>query len=371
MNKQSQEIPFFSFTLAPEELKQKWTNAMQGVMIKGHFILGDEVRKFEKAWAQGNGNQYAVGVSNGQDGLILALRALGVGTGDVVVVPAHSFIATHNAVISLGATPYSVDVDNQGLLTSLTLENLGFIPKAVIVVHMHGQMCEMKEIVSWAKTKNVYLIEDCSQAHFAKSNGKNSGTLGDIGVFSLYPTKNLGALGDAGVVVTNHVHLHDKLRSLTNYGSTPGNKYEHKSFGLNNRLDEIQAAILNVNLQFLEQWNQRRREIANLYFDGLCESKIRFLQKNLKENVWHHFCILHPQRDTLKSRLLEMGIQTEIHYPNVASIECEKYSNLEEGEYPEATCISMQTLSLPISQWHSDSDIETVIRSVRKVLSEI
>jgi dTDP-4-amino-4,6-dideoxygalactose transaminase len=365
------EVPFFSTTRAPDGLRMSWKSAIGNVIDSGQFILGSEVAQFERNWAKKLDIKYALGTSNGQDGLILALRALGIGEGKNVLVPAHSFIATHNAVLNVGAIPVSVDVNKNGLIDTDHLKKLKIKIDAIIVVHMHGAMCDMQVIMNWAGKLNIKVIEDCSQSHLATQNGSFSGSFGDIGVFSCYPTKNLGALGDAGIVVTNQEELHNEMRSLANYGSTPGNKYEHKSLGLNNRLDEMQAAVLNINLPFLEQWNQRRREIANQYFDGLRDSNIRFLQKNLKENVWHHFCILHPQRDALKSSLLELGIQTEIHYPNVASIECEKYSNFEKGEYPEATSISTQTLSLPMSQWHSDSDIETVIRCVRKVLLEI
>lgn len=365
------KVPFFSLGKAPESLRMSWNSAISKVIDSGQFISGNEVGEFERSWAKRLGVGFALGTSNGQDGLILALRALGVGQGKFVVVPAHSFIATHNAILNVGAIPISVDVNKHGLIDMDHLKDLKIKIDAIIVVHIHGAMCDMREVMNWAKNLNVKVIEDGSQSHLATQDGFFSGTIGDIGVFSCYPTKNLGALGDAGVVVTNQEDLYDKLRLLSNYGSTPGNKYEHKSFGLNNRLDEMQAAVLNVNLEFLAQWNERRREIAKLYFDGLRHSDIQFLQKNNQEHVWHHFCILHPRRDILKRALLELGIQTEIHYPNVASIECENYAKVEMGRYPEATKISEQTLSLPISQWHSDDEINTVIQSIKKALAEL
>jgi dTDP-4-amino-4,6-dideoxygalactose transaminase len=263
------KVPFFSTAKAPESLRISWTSAISKVIESGQFISGNEVDEFERNWANRLGTRFAVGTSNGQDGLILALRALGIGQGKFVLVPAHSFIATHNAVLNVGAIPISVDVNRNGLIDTDQLKEITAKIDAVIVVHMHGAMCDMRTIMNWAKSLDIKVIEDSSQSHFAKQDGFFSGTIGDVGVFSCYPTKNLGALGDAGVVVTSQVHLYDKLRSLANYGSTPGNKYEHKSFGLNNRLDEIQAAILNINLGFLVQWNQRRREIAKLYFDQI------------------------------------------------------------------------------------------------------
>ncbi len=364
-------IPFFSTAKAPDSLRKSWNLAIAKVIDSGQFIAGNEVGEFEKNWAHELGVRFAVGTSNGQDGLILALRAMGIGHGNLVVVPAHSFIATHNAVLNVGAIPVSVDVNVNGLIDADQLNELKVKVDAIIVVHMHGAMCDMSAVMKWAKNQNARVIEDSSQAHLAMKEGLLSGTIGDIGVFSCYPTKNLGALGDAGIVVTNQEDLHKKLWSLANYGSSLGNKYEHKSFGLNNRLDEMQAAILNVNLEYLARWNQRRREIARLYLDGLAETSVQFLQKNIQENVWHHFCILHPKRDLLKKELLELGIRTEIHYPNVASVECEEFSNHTPGKYPEATKISSQTLSLPISQWHLDHEIEAVIEGIKKILAEI
>jgi dTDP-4-amino-4,6-dideoxygalactose transaminase len=361
------EIPFFSFDLAPLELKHEWVSRIGKVINKGQFILGDEVFEFEKSWALRNGNKYAVGVSNGQDALILALRALGVGKNDEVVVPAHSFIATHNAIVALGAIPHSVDVNQQGLISASELNNLEFIPKALIVVHMHGQMCEMIDIMKWAKARDVAVIEDCSQAHFAKLEEKNSGTYGDVGIFSLYPTKNLGALGDAGIIVTDSDEINQKISSMANYGSTKGDKYEHKEFGLNNRLDEIQAAVLNVNLPLLGEWNNRRREIADLYIESLKNSPYKIMQVQSQKNVWHHFCILHENRDQLRKRLAEKQIRTEIHYPNLAATESERMLGQNQKNYPIAMSISRNVLSLPISPWHTTKQIFSVIDALKEL----
>jgi dTDP-4-amino-4,6-dideoxygalactose transaminase len=365
MSDASVEIPFFSFDLAPLELKQKWVSRISKVIEKGQFIFGDEVREFEKSWAFKNGNKYAVGVSNGQDALILALRAIGVGKNDKVIVPAHSFIATHNAIVALGAVPYSVDVNQQGLISASDLHNLDFVPKALIVVHMHGQMCEMIDIMTWAKENDIAVIEDCSQAHFAKFEGKNSGTFGDVGIFSLYPTKNLGALGDAGILVTDSNQIFQKVSSLANYGSSKDDKYEHKEFGLNNRLDEIQAAVLNVNLPLLEDWNNRRREIADLYIEELTSLPYKIMQSQSRNNVWHHFCILYENRDQLRTQLAEKGIRTEIHYPNLAATESERILGQNQKTYPNAMFISRSVLSLPISPWHTDNQILSVIDALK------
>jgi dTDP-4-amino-4,6-dideoxygalactose transaminase len=371
MSEQAKFIPFYSFDLAPQELKNEWNEAISNCISKGVFILGDEVKALEEAWARLNGAKFALGVSNGQDALILALRALGIKTGDRVIVPAHTFIATHNAILEVGAIPHSIDVDENGLIDLSLIQRLDFTPSALIVVHMHGMICEMDGILQWASTEKVRIIEDCSQAHFGRQGKSLAGTFGDVGIFSCYPTKNLGALGDAGLIITNSETIFTKMRSLSNYGSTPGNKYEHKSFGLNNRLDEIQAGVLNVNLKYLEKWNSRRREIANLYFANLKHPPIEFLQPNLEGNVWHHFCILYEKRDELRNRLTEKGVYTEIHYPNVAGIECENYANLSNGNYPVAASIAQTTLSLPISPWHSDQDIFYVIEMINQSIMEI
>lgn len=361
------EVPFFSFNLAPRELKQEWLSRIGMVIEKGRFIQGEEVRAFENSWAIKNGNDYALGISNGQDALILALKAIGVGKDDVVVVPAHSFIATHNAIAEIGATPYSVDVSAEGLVSASVLDTLNFTPKALIVVHMHGHICKMDDIMKWAEVNNVYVVEDCSQAHFAEHKGKKSGTFGDVGIFSLYPTKNLGAIGDAGVLVTNSQDIYEKVSSLANYGSSKNDKYEHKKFGLNNRLDEIQAAVLNVNLPLLGGWNARRGEIADIYIEKLKNLPVKVLQKQSAENVWHHFCILHENRDELKKKLVKKGIHTEIHYPNLAATESEIILGQEQRVYPNAQFISRNVLSLPISPWHTDQHILTVVDGLKEL----
>jgi len=364
-------VPFFSFEKAPQSLKDEWLHAFASCLAEGIFIRGKQVEMFERNWEAENGVKYALGVSNGQDALILALRALGISASEKVAVPAHSFIATHNAILAVGAVPVSVDVNEYGLINFEELEKLDPRPSAVIVVHMHGMMCDMDRIMLWANANKIKVVEDSSQAHLATQNRKFAGSIGDVGVYSCYPTKNLGALGDAGVVITNSLGLFEKMRKLANYGSSPDNKYEHKEFGLNNRLDEMQAAVLNINLKYLSRWNDRRREIANRYYEGLQDVGIEILQPLLNENVWHHFCILHDHRDQVREQLLKHGIHTEIHYPNLAAIECEEFTTVPRGSYPVATYIASRTLSLPISPWHKDEEIDAVITAIREVISNL
>lgn len=360
-------IPFFSFSQAPESLKSEWKAAIASVIANGRFIQGDQVQAFQVNWASKIGSNFAIGTSNGQDGLILALRALGIKSGDNVVVPAHSFIATHNAVLALGANIISVDVDEEGLIDVEALKSLSEKIAAIIVVHMHGQVCDMNNVTKWTQEKNIKLIEDCSQAHLSSTADRYAGTWGDIGVFSLYPTKNLGALGDAGVIVTNDEELAEKVYNLANYGSSSKDKYFHSEFGLNHRLDEIQASILNVNLQYLEIWNMRRIEISEKYLLGLDTNSLQFLQNSKAGNVRHHFCILVSDRDNLRLKLEKAGIGTEIHYPRLASHEVEQYLGLTLGYYPNALRISQQTLSLPISPWMTNEEVYQVIDVVNKL----
>jgi dTDP-4-amino-4,6-dideoxygalactose transaminase len=363
-------IPFFSFSQAPESLKSEWKVAIANVITNGRFIQGEQVKAFQENWASKIGSRFAIGTSNGQDGLILALRALGIKSGDNVVVPAHSFIATHNAVLALGANIISVDVNEEGLIDVESLENLFEKIAAVIVVHMHGQVCDMESVSKWIQKNNIKLIEDCSQAHLSSTTDRYAGTWGDIGVFSLYPTKNLGALGDAGVIVTNDEELAEKVFKFANYGSSSKDKYFHSEFGLNHRLDELQASILNVNLQYLEIWNKRRIEISEKYLHGLDSNLMHFLQKSNVGNVRHHFCILVSDRDNLRLQLENAGIGTEIHYPRLASHEVEQYLGQTFGNYPNALRISQQTLSLPMSPWMTNEEVYQVIDVVNKLSSK-
>lgn len=362
--------PFFSFSQAPEALKSEWKLAISDVIDQGRFIQGHQVKVFQENWASKLGSIFAIGTSNGQDGLILSLRALGINPGDNVVVPAHSFIATHNAVLALGANIVSVDVNEEGLIDLAALETLQEEIVAVIVVHMHGKICDMKAITEWAQQKNVKLIEDCSQAHLSSLYDRYAGTWGDIGVFSLYPTKNLGAIGDAGVIVSNDEELAEKIFKLANYGSSSEDKYFHSEFGLNHRLDEIQASILNINLRYLESWNSRRIEISEKYVLGLEDSSLQILQRSSVGNVRHHFCILVSDRENLRLKLANVGIGTEIHYPRLASHEVEQYLGLSLGHYPNALKISQQTLSLPLSPWMTDEDVYRVIEAVNDLCSK-
>lgn len=357
-------IEFFSFDDAPSELKSEWESATKSVLSSGHFIGGRHVEKFEQEWQAYLGIDHSIGVGNGYDALHVALTALGIGRGDIVAVPSHTFIATWLAVGATGATPIGIDCNDYGLMDLEELENSVIEFSAVIPVHMHGQMVDMPRLMKWAKSKNIFVIEDCAQAHGARIDGKFAGTWGDFGAFSFYPTKNLGALGDAGALITSDNALAAKARSITNYGSIPGNKYSYQFRGINSRLDPLQAALLSVNLKYLDTWNHNRISIANLYTRELSELKIDLLPIEL-ESVFHHFIVLPKNRNEARIRLNEAGIGTEIHYPESAQ---ESYSKVSDVRIPDlsfkANKLSKHTLSLPISQWITKGDAYRVVESI-------
>lgn len=359
-------IPFFSLKNVPRQLKEEWQDSITEVLNLGIYINGPKKIEFETSWAKLLGAKYAVGVGNGFDGLVLALMSLGIGPGDLVAVPAHTFIATWFAIKHVGAEPIGVDVNKEGLLDVdilFTIKNI----KAVIPVHMHGKCCDMSRLTNWAKENSIFVIEDASQAHFATSNGKFAGTFGDIGVFSLYPSKNLGALGDAGIVVTDNLFIAKKIRELSNYGSSSNSKYHHLSFGINSRLDELQASVLIVNLKYLEKWNHKRREIANIY---LKETQIDPLQSYQNGHVFHHFVVKSSKRNKLITHFQFHNIGTEIHYPNLASDEYLKIFKKLKSNYPIAKKISKSIISLPLHQWLNDLEIERIINITKKAIKQ-
>jgi len=362
-------VDFFSFSYAERELRLEWKSLLSQAIEEGTFIGGSHVREFEHAWASFTHSKYAVGVSNGFDGLTLALRALGIGLGDYVAVPAHTFIATWNAVISVGAVPIGIDVDDDGLMELNQLCSVVKTLRAVIPVHMHGFAVNMKELFQICNDSSldfpIRIIEDASQAHGAENiDGSKLGTYSDIVVYSLYPTKNLGALGDAGIITTDSKDLAESIVSLSNYGNDQNNKYLHKSLGYNNRLDSIQAIVLKKNLEMLDMWNKKRQYLSAIYIRELSGS-FKILQESSVNSVRHHFCILNPERDELRLFLKANGIKTEIHYPNVAGIEASSFLNRIE-KFEKAESISRTTLSLPLSQWHTERQIDFVIAKLKQ-----
>lgn len=366
------KVPFVEFSQIPESIKGAWKKSAAEVIDAGYFVGGQKVSQFEQEWSKAVGVDYAVGVGNGLDGLVIALKAVGVVEGDLVAVPSHTFIATWNAVLLVGATPVGIDVDRFGLMNLDELESFPKELKAVIPVHMHGMMVDMPRLQRWAGERNVKVIEDASQAHLASIAGKYAGNWSDIGVFSLYPSKNLGALGDAGITTTNSASYADAMRSYSNYGASTRDKYLHLSFGVNSRLDSMQAAFLSINLQNLIAWNERRQTLADIYLEHL-ETSDHFYVMNSGEipSVWHHFPVLTTNRSLIQAELNKSEIQTEIHYPNLAAIEYQNITSSVKLNYPRGEEIASKILSLPISPWHSDDQILYVCEELNRITKSI
>jgi dTDP-4-amino-4,6-dideoxygalactose transaminase len=324
------------------------------------LILGESVSTFEIEFARYIGAPYSVGVGNGLDGLILALKALGIKPGDYVAVPAHTFIATWIAVISTGGIPMSIDVDEFGLMNLDALTANSVIPKYVIPVHMHGRMVDMPRLMKWAKIHDVKVVEDASQAHGASLRKIKAGAFGDLGVFSLYPTKNLGAIGDAGVVTCFSQKIYEELMLLRNYGASSSDKYRHTRLGLNSRLDSIQAACLRIGLSKLDEWNNRRRKLASIYNEKLSALPVNILNSDLDSSIFHHYVILTPKRDLLRAYLSAHNIGTEIHYPVPADFEMQNLGFFTGKISINAEKISNTSLSVPLTQWHTEDQINIV-----------
>lgn len=362
------KVPFFNFNNVLAEIKTDWLNGIENVIDSGQYIGGPAVTKFEKKYADYSNADYCVGVANGLDAITLSLKALDLPKSSLVAVPAHTFIATWLAVDQAGHIPVGIDVDQNGLIDLESLESESLSISAVIPVHLHGQTVDMPRIINWAKTNNIRIIEDCAQAHGAELGGKKVGTWGDLGAFSFYPTKNLGALGDAGGVLTNSGILADRVRTLANYGAIKDNKYTYSDLGVNSRLDPIQASVLNANLPYLDSWNTRRKANSRRYIENLKDLNLKIMGD--EKSVWHHFAILVENREKLRERLKSLGIGTEIHYPNLASTAYSGLKHTKKQEFRNAEFISRSILSLPMSPWLTEQEIDYVCESLLELSKE-
>jgi len=371
------KIPFVSFLPMERELGDGLRAAFDRVLGRSWYIEGEEDKAFEQAFAEYCGTDYAVGVGNGLDALYLALKALGIGHGDEVIVPSNTYIATALAVTYTGARPVFVEPDIRTyLLDPARLESaVTERTKAVMPVHLYGQVCDMDPIMEFARKHGLFVVEDCAQAHGAEYKGKKAGTFGDAAGFSFYPGKNLGALGDAGAAVTNNKDLADKIRALGNYGSDY--KYHHIYKGNNSRLDELQAAFLSVKLPELDRMNEERRRIAERYSAGIRNPKVILPYVSPDSlPVWHIYAIRveEPEngsgeaeaagmlRDEMAEYLAEKGIGTNKHYPIPMHLqECYRDLEIPEGALPLAEKISRTELSLPMYYGMTDEEIDYVI----------
>ena len=348
-------------------IKEEIDGAIAQVLRHTQFINGPEVAEFEGEFARLCSAEYAVGTGNGTDALRLALQALEIGPGDDVVTTTNTFIATAEAISSVGATPVFVDVDPDHYnMTGAVFEAaITSKTRAVIPVHMYGQPAPMDEIMETASRYGIRVIEDAAQAHGAEYAGRRLGGWGDIGCFSFYPAKNLGAYGDAGAVVTSDEALADSVRMLRDHGRT--DKYIHEFIGSNSRLDTLQAAILRVKLRHLERWNRRRRIVAEMYSASLGEFSRIKLPKEIAGgcHVYHLYVIQTDRRDALRQHLSEHGIGTGIHYPVPLHLQ-PAYRDLGygNGDFPVAEHVADRILSLPMYPELSDEAVAETVASV-------
>ena len=357
------------FKSEPDELRRQELAAAERVFCLGQFILGNEVQEFEEAWAKFCGAKFCAGVANGTEAIELGLRALNIGPGDEVITTPMTAIATVVAIMHAGATPVLADIDlATALLDPISVERcLTLQTKAILLVHLYGQVRDMEPWIELCKKAKIHLLEDCAHAHGAVSGGQHAGTAGTWGAFSFYPTKNLGAKGDAGALITNSEEISNRAKSLRNYGTTK--RYEHPETGLNSRLDEVQAAILSTRLNWLERFNARRREIAQKYFDKIDNAKTELLSLPVEDenHVYHLFVVRCAERNRLAHFLREHGIETLIHYPIPAHRQgCCKSVRTDPRGLANAESHAQQCLSLPCHPQLREEEVEMIVATINQ-----
>jgi dTDP-4-amino-4,6-dideoxygalactose transaminase len=359
MAKQMQLIEYENLAQSNAVFMSELSAAASKVIESGWYVLGSEVSAFEAEFAQYIGAKHCIGVANGLDALILSIEALELPQGSDILVASNTYIATILAILRAGHKPVLVEPDPDSFnIDPLKLaEVLTAQTRAICVTHLFGKPCRMDSIGAFAKEHSLRIVEDCAQSHGAKLNGMMTGTFGDAGCFSFYPTKNLGALGDAGAVVTNDDVLAERLRHTRNYGSKQ--KYVNKYVGENSRLDEMQAAMLRIKLRSLHAMTEHKRALAEIYFSRLPDCLEKPARKIDEYDVFHIFAVRHMQRDHLKEWLLEKGVKTEIHYP-IPPHRQVAMRGILSGNYPIADRLHNEELSLPISIGHSAEEIHRV-----------
>lgn len=362
------KIPFLDLKAGYLEIQAEIEEAILRASRSGWFVGGAEVGAFERDFANYTQSSYCVGVGNGFDALCLALRALDIGEGDEVIVPSHTFIATWLAVSSVGATIVPIEpalgdynIDDDEIESAITTRT-----KAIMPVHLYGTPVDMDAICAIAKKHSVYVVEDAAQAHGSKVRGKTIGSHGDVVAWSFYPGKNLGALGDGGAVTTNNQAIAERVRMISNYGSSV--KYYNDECGVNSRLDPMQAAVLSVKLKSLPEWNERRLSIAAIYDEALQDLPLKICKvPDWADSVRHLYVITSPQRDALQAYLVKVGVQTIIHYPVPPHLQ-KAYESLgfEKGAFPIAEQYANEVLSLPIGPQLSLDEAKHVAQMVRQ-----
>lgn len=361
-------ILFVDFKKAYDKIKEEIQAAINRVLERQWFILGEELENFEKEFSRYLNVKYGVGVNSGSDALYLAVLTCGIGKGDEVITVSHTMTSTVDAIVRSGAKPifadikedtYNIDADEiESKITNKT--------KAILLVHLYGNSADMDPVMEIAEKYNLKIIEDACQAHGAEYKGQKLGSIGDIGCFSFYPTKNLGAYGDAGMIVTNDNVLANKLKLYRNYGQEK--RYYHNFIGINSRLDEIQAAILRIKLKFLDQWNHMRREKAIIYKELLDNTNlITPKEEEQSYHIYHLYVIRTKNRDNLLTLLKQNEIQTYIHYPIPVHLS-KAYSNYKESySLPITEKVCKEILSLPIHPFLRREDIEFICKIIKNL----
>lgn len=360
------KVPFLNLGAINRQYQTEFALAQQAVLDYGWFIMGPQLEAFEKEFADYCEVPHAVGVANGLDALILILKAMDIGPGDEVIVPTNTYIATWLAASHVGATPVGVEPNAHTYNLDPTQIEKAITPrtKAIIAVHLYGQVADMGPIMALAKQHHLKVIEDAAQAHGARVSGQRAGGLGHAAGFSFYPGKNLGALGDGGAVTTNDPALYERIRTLRNYGSAT--KYFNDEIGYNSRLDELQAAFLRIKLRDLDRQNQIRQSIAKQYTEGLKGLPLTLPQFDAaQEPVWHLYVVRSSQRAALVDYLNACGVGTVIHYPVAPHLQkAYQHLHLGKGSFPLAEVLQEEVLSLPVDPTMTQSQIEHVIQSV-------
>lgn len=369
-------VPFLDLKTQYQHLKLEIDRDIQQVCSDASFILGPQVKAFEDAFAEFCEAKYCVGLASGTDALRLAFEALNIGPGDEVILPANTFVATAIGVMETGARPILVDIDpNTYLMDYAQLEKVRTSrTKAVCPVHLYGRICDMDQVVSFARKYDLAIVEDAAQAHGARWRGKRAGTFGKFGCFSFYPGKNLGAYGDGGGVTTDDEALCRQVRKLRNYGSEI--KYQHPEKGMNSRLDSVQAAVLSVKLKHLENWNARRWQVAQTYSSFLSDHQSDRLKlpdiRTPEEHVFHLYVVQLSERDKVSAALAERGIGTVVHYPVPFHLQG-GYTKLgySRGDFPNTERMADRILSLPMFPEITEEQIKYVCDTLVDVVGKI
>jgi len=367
------KIPFVDLYAQYLTIKEEIDEIIARVIRESAYIKGRYVEEFEEAFEKKLGIKNCIGVANGTDALFIAMKMLGIGNGDEVITTAHSWISTSETISLTGAVPVFVDIDTEyyTIDTDLIESKITSKTKAIIPVHLYGQMCEMEKIASICRKHNLFLIEDCAQSHFSRLGDKFAGTFGDVATFSFFPGKNLGAYGDAGAIVTNHDELALKIRRFSNHGAIK--KHQHDTEGINSRLDGLQAAILGVKLKHIDSWNLSRNRLAEIYNREINSQGIPIVIPKVRPGTFHSFhlyVVLTKGRDMVLDKLNEYGIASQIHYPlPLPLLPCYHHMNFTPNSFPAVSSVYRDLLSLPLFPEMKEEEVVYVCEKLKEFTS--